>query len=328
MTATGLGGERPLLPRKSEEGPVAPREDGDLPSDPSWPARAPRCPRTYLPHIYGPYSRSAALSHCSTTPDSLLVAVGRRHGSAHTRLLSQGGEGRLRLPWPTHPPGPPSASGLKYHPIPPAGLAHACHATSVDSRRQALLWQGQSHTLRGRLVPFVFDGRNLPAWASGYVRPRCVPGRGQAGRGHSWGCRVWGVWEERSLAGPALGHGNKAGQGWSPVWGPTQAACPDWGGISPRPEPQVAAAGGTGSGCTWGRCLPAVGPRPPGPRGRRAQGAPCGIGRCLPPPRRCSVWHSSAPVPLLGPARGALPPVRVPMSLMGNPTPPRGSHTY
>lgn len=52
--------------------------------------------RTYLPHMYGPYSRSAALSHCSTTPDSLLVAVGRRHGSAHTRLLSQSREGRLR----------------------------------------------------------------------------------------------------------------------------------------------------------------------------------------------------------------------------------------
>lgn len=52
--------------------------------------------QTYLPHMYGPYNRSAALNHCSTAPDSLLVAVGRRQGSAHTRLLSQGREGGLR----------------------------------------------------------------------------------------------------------------------------------------------------------------------------------------------------------------------------------------
>lgn len=44
---------------------------------------------THLPHIYGPYRLSAAVNQRSTMPESLLMAVGSRQGSAHTLLLSE-----------------------------------------------------------------------------------------------------------------------------------------------------------------------------------------------------------------------------------------------
>ena len=115
------------------------------------------------------------------------------------------------------------------------------------------------------------------------------------------------------------------------MWGPPPGSCRR----GPHTRPTVGSPRGLDSGRqqrlqearggpTWARCLPAGGPRPRGPRGRRARGAPCGSGRRPPPPRRCSVWHSSAPAPPTGPVFEEAPPIRAPCVLDGEPHAPSG----
>lgn len=135
--------------------------------------------------------------------------------------------------------------------------------------------------------------------------------------------QVRGAWQGWALAEARQG----GGWGWSPCCGfppgqpQMQAPCPAHGRTSPEPglprrQPLQEASS---NGPTWARCLPAGGPRPQGPRGRRARGAPCGSGRRPPPPRRCSAWRSSAPAPPTGPACEEPPPIRAPCVLDGEP---------
>lgn len=122
--------------------------------------------------MYGPYSRSAALNHCSTAPDSLLVAVGRRHGSAHTRLLSQA-EGLLRLARARSPScSPPLCSGLSRRPC----LAR--HLMGGPPR-------GRPFHPMAEPGSFASEGRD-PAWAEGPSDGGEAPaGRAAGGHGDS-----------------------------------------------------------------------------------------------------------------------------------------------
>lgn len=118
----------------------------------------------------------------------------------------------------------------------------------------------------------------------------------------------------------------QAGAGLAPLGGITQGGRTGRLHAGPRQhllslDPRQQARGGP----TWARCLRAGGPRPRGPRGRQARGAPCGSGRRPPPPRRCSVWRSSGPAPPTGPASQEAPPIRTACPPQGAPR-PHGGH--